>query len=130
MSKSLKCSRTKGPACNKDHLTAHKMSLVSFTVTIGAPCSSILINHLILDFCVQFCRFYQTLLFWLDEPRLHDPNLYLPALPPEYEAERLLTLFHQQQVWATFIYQLIILPILSTINENHVTKCFISRCLG
>ncbi len=42
--------------------------------------------------------FYQTLAFWIDEPRLHDPNLYLPALPPQYEAERLLTLFHNQQV--------------------------------
>lgn len=43
-------------------------------------------------------RFYQTLLFWVDEPRLHDPSLYLPALPPQYEAERLLTLFNNQQV--------------------------------
>ena len=43
-------------------------------------------------------RLYQTMTFWLDEPRLHDPHLYLPALPPQYDAEKLLCLFNSNQV--------------------------------
>lgn len=50
------------------------------------------------DFFESLVRFYQTLAFWLDEPRLHDPNLYLPALPPQYEPGRLLTLFQYKTV--------------------------------
>lgn len=39
----------------------------------------------------QACHFsfYQTLALWLDEPRLHDPSLYLPALPLPYDPRRL-----------------------------------------
>ncbi len=36
--------------------------------------------------------------FWLDEPRLHDASLYLPALPLQYEPDRLLTIFHNDKV--------------------------------
>eukprot|EP00058_Branchiostoma_floridae_P024956 XP_002610446.1 hypothetical protein BRAFLDRAFT_124263 [Branchiostoma floridae] len=39
-----------------------------------------------------------------NEPRLHDPNLYLPALPQQYDAERLLSLFkNSQDTWLEFV---------------------------
>ena len=40
------------------------------------------------------CRLYSSLCYWLDEPRLHDASLYLPALPQSYEAARLKTIIH------------------------------------
>lgn len=39
------------------------------------------------------CRLYQTFVLWLEEPRLHGSDLYLPALPPQYEAARLMQIF-------------------------------------
>ena len=49
------------------------------------------------DFYTKLAKFYQTLLFWLDEPRLHDANLYLPALPQQYGADRLVKLFQVRE---------------------------------
>ena len=37
-------------------------------------------------------------MLWLDEPRLHDPSLYLPSLPPPYDAARLETLLKPELV--------------------------------
>lgn len=48
-------------------------------------------------------RLYQTMVCWLDEPRLHNPNLYLPALPTQYDAEKLLKLFNSDQVKIDFL---------------------------
>ena len=47
---------------------------------------------------ILLCRFYQTLVLWLDEPRLHDPNLFLPSLPPPYDPARLETLLKPELV--------------------------------
>jgi len=47
-------------------------------------------------FCVH--RLYRTLSYWLDEPRLHDPSLYVLALPAEYQAQLLVTVFQSQSV--------------------------------
>ena len=52
---------------------------------------------------VTHCRFYQTLVLWLDEPRLHDPSLYLPSLPPPYDPARLETLLKPELVWSVQI---------------------------
>ncbi|XP_048581759.1 ectopic P granules protein 5 homolog isoform X2 [Nematostella vectensis] len=41
--------------------------------------------------------FYQTLVLWLDEPRLHDPSLFLPTLPPPYDYQRLDALLKPEQ---------------------------------
>lgn len=38
------------------------------------------------------CRLYETFLLWIDEPKLHDPSLYVPALPPQYNAYKLIAL--------------------------------------
>lgn len=53
-------------------------------------------------FCLTDCavhyRMYQTLQLWVQEPMLHDSKLYLPALPQQYQADRLLQLFQNQKV--------------------------------
>jgi len=43
-------------------------------------------------------RLYRTLSYWLDEPRLHDPSLYVLALPAEYQSQLLVTVFQFQSV--------------------------------
>ncbi|ELT99412.1 hypothetical protein CAPTEDRAFT_188527 [Capitella teleta] len=49
-------------------------------------------------------KYFQTLSFWLDEPRLHDETLYLPALPSQYESDRLLTVFNKDMTpWREFV---------------------------
>ncbi|XP_034233842.1 ectopic P granules protein 5 homolog isoform X2 [Thrips palmi] len=41
-----------------------------------------------------------TLGLWLEEPRLHEPTLYLPALPPLYNAEKLATILQgDRKLW-------------------------------
>jgi len=54
--------------------------------------------------CVCVCvsvSLYRTLSYWLDEPRLHDSSLYVPALPAEYQAQLLVTVFQSQTVSIT-----------------------------
>lgn len=48
--------------------------------------------------CAVHYRMYQTLQLWVQEPMLHDSKLYLPALPQQYQADRLLQLFQNQKV--------------------------------
>ncbi|XP_035829150.1 ectopic P granules protein 5 homolog isoform X2 [Aplysia californica] len=45
------------------------------------------------EFHRMLAKLFQTYSLWLEEPRLHDGNLYLPALPPQYEAVRLNQVF-------------------------------------
>lgn len=49
-----------------------------------------------IDFC--FYRLYKTLSLWLEEPRLHEPGLYLPALPPQYMSQKLILLVQDNWV--------------------------------
>ncbi|XP_041348486.1 ectopic P granules protein 5 homolog isoform X2 [Gigantopelta aegis] len=51
----------------------------------------------------KLARLYQTFALWLDEPRLHDANLYLPALPPQYESARLLQVFQMKMPWLDLV---------------------------
>ncbi|KAK6177743.1 hypothetical protein SNE40_015786 [Patella caerulea] len=52
----------------------------------------------------RLLRLYQTMVLWLEEPRLHDANLYLPSLPPQYDASKLLLLFQNiQNPWMEFV---------------------------
>ncbi|KAL5014977.1 hypothetical protein ScPMuIL_009247 [Solemya velum] len=56
------------------------------------------------QFHQELARLYQTYQFWLDEPRLHDANLYLPALPPQYDALKLQNLFQcDKNPWLEFL---------------------------
>lgn len=61
-----------------------------------------LILLLIINFYIftYFYRFYKTLSLWLEEPRLHEPGLYLPALPPQYMSQKLVLLV--QDNWVSF----------------------------
>ncbi len=38
---------------------------------------------------------------WMDEPRLHDPNLFLDALPEIYQPALLVKIFQSEEVFAT-----------------------------
>ncbi|XP_046571414.1 LOW QUALITY PROTEIN: ectopic P granules protein 5 homolog [Haliotis rubra] len=56
------------------------------------------------EFHQKLARMYQTFALWLDEPRLHDANLYLPSLPAQYDSARLLQVFQNQMVpWLEFV---------------------------
>ncbi|XP_078670454.1 ectopic P granules protein 5 homolog isoform X2 [Branchiostoma floridae x Branchiostoma belcheri] len=49
-------------------------------------------------------KLFHSFYLWIEEPRLHDPDLYLPALPQQYDAERLLSLFkNSQDAWLEFV---------------------------
>ena len=65
-----------------------------------------LAKYVIIDFIIgftmyvfkNFCRVYQTFLRWLEEPLLHEDTVYLPSLPPQYDATRLSQLFQPDNV--------------------------------
>nr|XP_058943375.1 ectopic P granules protein 5 homolog [Pocillopora verrucosa] len=70
--------------------------------------------------------FYQTLALWLDEPRLHDPSLYLPSLPPPYDAVRLEALLKPvQEPWFDLIF---VKKIDMEITES--VRCWVKHALG
>lgn len=56
-----------------------------------------------IDFCSY--RLYKTLSLWLEEPRLHEPGLYLPALPPQYMSQKLILLV--QDNWVKILIRLL-----------------------
>lgn len=43
-------------------------------------------------------RLFQTLSLWLDEPRLHDPALFIQGLPSIYDSERLARILEHDEV--------------------------------
>lgn len=49
-------------------------------------------------------KLYYALSLWTDETRLHDPNLFLPALPAHYEPNLLAKVFSKQtDLWTQFV---------------------------
>lgn len=46
----------------------------------------------------MYIRLFQTYRLWLEEPRLHTAELYLRALPPQYEADKLAAVFKHDPV--------------------------------
>ena len=49
-------------------------------------------------------KLYYALSLWTDETRLHDPNLFLPALPAHYEPNLLAKIFSKQtDLWTQFV---------------------------
>ncbi|KAJ7394035.1 Ectopic P granules protein 5 [Desmophyllum pertusum] len=74
----------------------------------------------------KLSRFYQTLVLWLDEPRLHDPSLYLPSLPPPYDPARLETLLKPE--WEPWNDLLFVNKIESEITES--VRCWVKHALG
>ncbi|XP_014236749.1 ectopic P granules protein 5 homolog isoform X1 [Trichogramma pretiosum] len=55
-------------------------------------------------FYLDTAKFYKTLSLWLDEPRLQEAGLYLPALPPQYMSQKLvLILQNNQDQWLEYV---------------------------
>ncbi|KAM0728306.1 Ectopic P granules protein 5-like protein [Formica fusca] len=55
-------------------------------------------------FYLSAAKFYKTLSLWLEEPRLQEPGLYLPALPPQYMSQRLILLVQgDRTLWLEYI---------------------------
>ncbi|KAK1120451.1 hypothetical protein K0M31_012430 [Melipona bicolor] len=52
-------------------------------------------------FYFNAAKFYKTLSLWLEEPRLQEPGLYLPALPPQYMSQKLVLLV--QDNWTPWL---------------------------
>ncbi|KAJ8302196.1 hypothetical protein KUTeg_021183 [Tegillarca granosa] len=56
------------------------------------------------EFHLELSRLFQTMQLWIEEPTLHDAKLYLPALPPQYQSDKLLQLFQNQTApWLEFM---------------------------
>ncbi|XP_022249483.1 ectopic P granules protein 5 homolog isoform X2 [Limulus polyphemus] len=52
----------------------------------------------------KLMRLYRTFSLWLEEPRLHDPKLCIPALPPQYNPDLLnIILQDNQESWLEYI---------------------------
>ncbi|CAD6215664.1 GSCOCG00000476001-RA-CDS [Cotesia congregata] len=47
-------------------------------------------------FYFSTAKFYKTLSLWLEEPRLQETGLYLPALPPQYMSQKLIILMQAE----------------------------------
>ncbi|KYM83710.1 hypothetical protein ALC53_05824, partial [Atta colombica] len=55
-------------------------------------------------FYFSIAKFYKTLSLWLEEPRLQEPGLYLPALPPQYMSQRLILLIQgDRTLWLEYV---------------------------
>ncbi|XP_076238292.1 ectopic P-granules autophagy protein 5 [Calliopsis andreniformis] len=52
-------------------------------------------------FYFNAAKFYKTLSLWLEEPRLQEPSLCLPALPPQYMSQKLVLLV--QDDWTPWL---------------------------
>ncbi|XP_033099652.1 ectopic P granules protein 5 homolog isoform X3 [Anneissia japonica] len=56
------------------------------------------------QFHQKLVTLYQTFALWIEEPLLHDPQLYLPSLPQQYDAEKLRLAFNDdEQPWLEFV---------------------------
>ncbi|KAL0115562.1 hypothetical protein PUN28_010822 [Cardiocondyla obscurior] len=55
-------------------------------------------------FYFSIAKFYKTLSLWLEEPRLQEPGLFLPVLPPQYMPQRLLSLMQgDRTLWLEYV---------------------------
>ncbi|XP_071943527.1 ectopic P granules protein 5 homolog isoform X2 [Antedon mediterranea] len=56
------------------------------------------------QFHKKLVTLYQTFALWIEEPLLHDPQMYLPSLPEQYNADHLRLLFtNDQQPWLEYV---------------------------
>ncbi|XP_008546899.1 ectopic P granules protein 5 homolog [Microplitis demolitor] len=70
-------------------------------------------------FYFNTAKFYKTLSLWLEEPRLQETGLYLPALPPQYMSQKLIVLMQgDHSPWLEYIdYDRIINEQLTSLND-------------
>ncbi|XP_043289159.1 ectopic P granules protein 5 homolog isoform X2 [Venturia canescens] len=55
-------------------------------------------------FYFNAAKLYKTLSLWLEEPRLQESGLYLPALPPQYMSQKLLMLMQgDEDPWLEYV---------------------------
>lgn len=102
------------PSTNNHHSSSSSSSTTP--VNSSAPVASYHFNELV-------SKLYYALSLWVDETRLHDPNLYLPALPAHYEPNLLHKVFSRQcDFWTEYID-------LRFVNE-HINSLVSAGCLG
>ncbi|XP_024941283.1 ectopic P granules protein 5 homolog isoform X2 [Cephus cinctus] len=55
-------------------------------------------------FYFNAAKFYKTLSLWLEEPKLQESGLYLPALPPQYMSQKLMLLLQGDRTpWLEYV---------------------------
>ncbi|XP_058795354.1 ectopic P granules protein 5 homolog isoform X2 [Phymastichus coffea] len=55
-------------------------------------------------FYLNTAKYYKTLSLWLEEPRLQESGVYLPALPPQYMSQKLiLTMQNDTNPWLEYV---------------------------
>ncbi|XP_063978440.1 ectopic P granules protein 5 homolog isoform X2 [Diachasmimorpha longicaudata] len=55
-------------------------------------------------FYLSAAKYYKTLSLWLEEPRLQESGLYLPALPPQYMSQKLILLIQEDTTpWLEYV---------------------------
>ncbi|XP_043464914.1 ectopic P granules protein 5 homolog isoform X3 [Leptopilina heterotoma] len=55
-------------------------------------------------FYLDMAKFYKTMTLWLEEPRLQESGLYLPALPPQYMSQKLMLLLQgDRNPWLEYL---------------------------
>ncbi|XP_016841839.1 ectopic P granules protein 5 homolog isoform X2 [Nasonia vitripennis] len=55
-------------------------------------------------FYLETAKYYKTLSLWLEEPRLQEAGLYLPAFPPQYMSQKLvLILQNDENPWLEYV---------------------------
>ena len=55
-------------------------------------------------FYLDIAKLYKTMTLWLEEPRLQESGLYLPALPPQYMSQKLISLLQgDRSPWLKYV---------------------------
>lgn len=79
---------------------AYQMKPNNSQATAGSSSAPLSNYH----FTETISKLYYALSLWVDETRLHDPNLYLPALPVHYEPNLLAKIFTKQcDFWIEYV---------------------------
>lgn len=83
-------------------------------------------------FTETMSKLYYALSLWTDEVRLHDPSLYLPALPEHYEPNLLARVFNKQaQMWLEYLdtqrIQYHLSTVLSSVDQLEINKTIIKN---
>ncbi|XP_022694122.1 ectopic P granules protein 5 homolog isoform X2 [Varroa jacobsoni] len=64
-------------------------------------------------------KYFRSLYLWLEEPRIHDPNVTLLALPPQYNSELLqILLCNRAGLWTDLVHQELIEECLDKLSEK------------
>jgi len=82
-------------------LTSQHYAYICHNQKSGAQLAAPSLNY---DSNEFMSKLYYALSLWVDETRLHDPNLYLPALPNHYEPDLLAKIYSKQsELWTQFV---------------------------